>query len=82
MNRHQRLLDKALKTRGLSPTEVKTREDKYLCSIAFGLYRHADQTRDLKAQPDATYVLDEQERLAEAVLIAIDERLVEMDDED
>ena len=81
VNRHQRLLDKALKSRVLSRTEVKGREDRYLFSVACALYRHADALRDLKEQPDDEYVLHEQERMAEAVLIAIDEKLVDFEDE-
>ena len=81
VNRHQRLLDAALKTRGLSPTEVKAREDRYLFAVACGLYRQAHAAREGQEPPDAEYLLQEQERLAEAVLIGIDERLVEFDDD-
>lgn len=82
VNRHQRTLNKALHQRGLSPTEVKSREDKYLFAVACGLYRQEASTRELREQPDADYVLQEHERLGEAVLLAVDERLIELDDDE
>ncbi len=81
VNRHQRTLNSALHKRRLSPTEVKTREDKYLFAVACGLYRQEAATRDLTEQPDSEYVLQEHERLGEAVLLAVDERLIDLDDE-
>ena len=81
VNRDQRLLDRALKTRGLSRGEVEARSEKYLFAAACGLYRQEASIKELKDPPDDAYLLDEQERMAEAVLIAVDERLVEFDDE-
>lgn len=81
VNRDQRILEKALGSRKLSPTEVRVREERYLFAVACGLYRQEHQTRELKQQPDEQYVIQEQERLAEAVLIAIDEKLIELEDD-
>lgn len=81
VNRDQRILDKALSSRRLSPAEVKVREDRYLFAVACGLYRQEHQTRELDQEPDREYVVQEQERLAEAVLIAIDEKLIELEDD-
>ena len=81
VNRDQRILEKALSSRLLSPNEVKAREDRYLFAVACGLYRQEHQAQETKGQPDPDYLVQEQERLAEAVLIAIDERLVELEDE-
>ena len=50
VNRDQRILEKALGSRKLSPTEVKLREDRYLFAVACGLYRQEHQTRELEAR--------------------------------
>jgi hypothetical protein len=83
VNRDQRLLTRALDSRKLSKTETETREDRYLFAVGCGLYRREYQAQSLKdpPEPDSDYVRDEQERLAESVLIAIDEKLIDLDED-
>jgi hypothetical protein len=81
VNLHQRLLDRALHSRGLSKAEVDSRKDRYLFATACGLYRQEAALKDRKGAPDSDYLLEEQERMAEAVLIAVDEKLIELDDD-
>jgi hypothetical protein len=85
VNRDQRLLARALDNRRLSKLETESREDRYLFAVGCGLYRREylaqAQVLDDPPDSDSDYVRAEQERLAEAVLIAIDEKLIDLDDD-
>jgi len=80
VNRHHPLIDKALGDKSLSAEQVKTRGDRYLFAIGCGLFRQEYFLREGE-RPSDEHVRSEQERMAEAVLIAIDERMIELDDE-
>lgn len=81
VNRDQLQLSRALESRKLTKTEVESREDRYLFAVGCGLYRREYFMRSASDEPNPDYVLAEQERLAESVIIAIDEQLVDLEED-
>lgn len=79
VNRHHPLVAKALDDKTLSEGEVKSRENRYLFAIACGLFRQEYAAREGNRPNDSEFHA-EQERMAEAVLIAIDDRTVDFDE--
>jgi hypothetical protein len=79
VNRHHPLLDRALGDKSLTAEQVKGRGDRYLFAIGCGLFRQEYAMRD-GGRPDAKQIQAEQERMAEAVLIAIDDKTIELED--
>jgi hypothetical protein len=74
LNRDQRLLERALdQNKKLTKEQIQTRESRYLFPVACGLYEQYDAAKDLKDPPSAEYVTGELERIAEAVLLVIDQ---------
>ena len=74
LNRDQRLLERALDmNKKLSKEQIQTRESRYLFPVACGLYEQYEASKDLKDPPSPEYVKGELERLAEAVLLVIDQ---------
>jgi hypothetical protein len=74
INRDQRLLERALdRNKKLSKDQVQTRESRYLFPVACALYEQYEAVKDMKEPPTTEYVLGEMERLAEAVLLVIDQ---------
>jgi hypothetical protein len=74
LNRDQRLLERALdQNKKLTREQIQTRESRYLFPVACGLYEQYDAAKDLKDPPSREYVKGEIERLAEAVLLVIDQ---------
>lgn len=74
LNRDQRLLERALDlNKKLTKEQIQTRESRYLFPVACGLYEQYDAAKDLKDPPSSEYVKGELERLAEAVLLVIDQ---------
>lgn len=74
LNRDQRLLERALdQNKKLTKKQIQTRESRYLFPVACGLYEQYDAAKELKDPPSAEYVKRELERLAEAVLLVIDQ---------
>jgi hypothetical protein len=74
LNRDQRLLERALDlNKKLTKEQIQTRESRYLFPVACGLYEQYDAAKDLKDPPSPEYVKAELERLAEAVLLVIDQ---------
>ena len=74
LNRDQRLLERALdQNKKLTKEQIQTRESRYLFPVACGLYEQYDAAKDLKDPPSPEYVQGELERLAEAVLLVIDQ---------
>ncbi len=72
VNRHYHLLDAALKGRTLTPEAIETRATRYQFPVACALWlQHDDLTRTAQ-KPDEKYQAAERERMAEAVLVAID----------
>ena len=57
----------------LTKEQIQTRESRYLFPVACGLYAQFDATKDLENSPSAEYVTGELERLAEAVILVIDQ---------
>jgi hypothetical protein len=74
LNRDQRLLERALdQNKKLTKEQIQTREGRYLFPVACGLYEQYDATKEMKEPPSSEYVSGELERLAEAVLLVIDQ---------
>jgi hypothetical protein len=74
LNRDQRRLEKALdRHKKLTKEQIQTRESRYLFPVACGLYEQYDAAKDMKEPPSPGYVRGELERLAEAVLLVIDQ---------
>jgi hypothetical protein len=74
LNRDQRLLERALdQNKKLTKEQIQTRESRYLFPVACGLYEQYDAAKELKDPPSPEYVKGELERLAEAVLLVIDQ---------
>lgn len=82
VNRHHPLIDRALGDKTLSEEQVKTRANRYLFAIGCGLFRQEYAAREGASRPDDEQLQAEQERMAEAVLIAIDDKHIDFDDED
>jgi hypothetical protein len=72
VNRHFHVLDTALAGRSLTPEQIDTRATRYQFPVACALWlqNHALATTDPK--PSEQYQQQELERMAEAVLVAID----------
>jgi hypothetical protein len=79
VNRNHPFIEKAFKNNSLSEEQIENRAEKYLVAVGCGLFRQAYMNREDGIQIDDDQLASEQERLAEAVLIAIDDRLVELD---
>lgn len=80
VNRHHPLLDQALSERRLNRERIDARAERYLFAIACGLFRQGYAERQLADPRNAEEVAAEQERMAEVALIAIDDRMVELED--
>lgn len=80
VNRHHALIDRMLSDKTLSEDQSKTRGDKYLFAIGCGLFRQEFAYRENGKRPDKDQIEGEQERMAEAVLIAIDDKSIELED--
>ena len=72
VNRHHALLDRALAGRSLTPDQIGTRADRYQYPVACALWLQHDAVRRAEQAPDEKYQGAELERMAEAVLVAID----------
>ncbi|WP_456425238.1 hypothetical protein [Rhodocaloribacter sp.] len=75
VNRHYTELDKAFKGRNLTPEQIQTRADRYQYPVACGLWLQDFSLRNLadgKPRPTDDYVERELQRLADAVIVAID----------
>ncbi|MBI3648453.1 MAG: hypothetical protein HY240_06885 [Actinobacteria bacterium] len=72
VNRHYTALDKALAARTLTPEAVDTRANRYLYPIAAALWLQHHELKTARPRPDDKYLEAEKQRLAEAVLVAID----------
>jgi hypothetical protein len=74
LNRDQRRLETALdRNKKLTKEQIQTRESRYVFPVACGLYEQYDAAKDMKDPPTPGYVKGELERLAEAVLLVIDQ---------
>jgi hypothetical protein len=74
LNRDQRLLERALdRNKKLTKEQIQTRESRYLFPVSCGLYEQYEAAKDMKEPPSPEYVKGELERLAEAVLLVIDQ---------
>jgi hypothetical protein len=74
LNRDQRLLERALDgNKKLSKDQIQTRESRYLFPVACALYEQYEAVQEIKEPPTTEYVAGEMERLAEAVLLVIDQ---------
>ena len=80
VNRHHPLVDKALGNKALTEDQVKARGDRYLFAIACGLFRQEYAHKESGRRPPDEQLQAEQERMAEAVLIAIDDKSIDLDD--
>jgi hypothetical protein len=79
VNRHHRLLETALNDRSLSPEQVKGRAERYLFAMGCGLFRQEYAMRESGSRPSDEQVHAEQVRMAEAVLMAIDDKMLDLD---
>lgn len=79
VNEDQKQLAVVLRSRRLTGPELETRKNRYLFPVACGLYKREYFIRSSDTDVDDEYLLAEQERLAEAVLFAIDEKLIELE---
>ena len=74
LNRDQRLLERALDhNKKLTKEQIQTRETRYLFPVACSLYQQYDAAKEMKDPPSDEYIKGELERLAEAVLLVIDQ---------
>jgi hypothetical protein len=80
VNRHHPLIDKALSDKTLTEERVKNRENRYLFAIACGLFRQ-EYAKKEGGHLTEEQIQAEQDRMAEAVLIAIDERMLDLDND-
>lgn len=72
VNRHYRLLDAALAGRSLTPEQIDTRATRYQFPVACALWLQQHDLKTAEPKPDEKYQQAELERMAEAVLVAID----------
>lgn len=72
VNRHLDLLEKALAPRSLTPEAIETRATRYQYPIACALWLQEQAAKTADPRPSEAYQRDEQRRMAEAVLVAID----------
>jgi len=74
LNRDQRRLETALdRNKKLNEEQIKARENRYLLPVACALFEQHEAVKDAKEPPSEEYVKGELERLAEAVLLVIDQ---------
>jgi hypothetical protein len=74
LNRDQRLLERALDhNKKLTKEQIQTRETRYLFPVACNLYQQYDAAKEMEDPPSDEYIKGELERLAEAVLLVIDQ---------
>lgn len=72
VNRNFTALDKALAARTLTEAAVEIRATRYMYPIAVALWLQHREMKIASPKPDEKYVETEKQRLAEAVLVAID----------
>lgn len=72
LNRDYAPLKKALASRDLTPEAIDTRATRYQYPIACALWLQHHELRNTEPRPDERYEKAEKQRLAEAVLVAID----------
>ena len=72
VNRHHDLLARALASRSLTPEQIETRATRYQYPVACALWLQNDAATRAEQAPDDKYQKAELERVAEAVLVAID----------
>jgi len=72
VNRNQHLLEAALSGRTLTSEQIDTRATRYQFPVACALWLQAHELKATDPKPDERYLQAEMERLAEAVLVAID----------
>ena len=72
VNRNYHRLDAALAGRSLTAEQIETRATRYQYPVACALWLQDHDLRNTDPKPDARYQKAELERLAEAVLVAID----------
>lgn len=80
VNRHHPLLVRALNDKRLSSERINASADQYLFAIACGLFRLAYSERNADSPREGEQIAAEQERMAEVALIAIDDRIVDLED--
>lgn len=74
LNREQRLLEKALDhNKKLTKEQIQTRAGRYLFPVACALYEQHEAAKEMTDAPSSEYITGELERLAEAVLLVIDQ---------
>ena len=74
LNRDQHLLETALdRNKKLSQEQIEKREDRYLLPVACALFEQHEAVKSVDQAPGEEYVKGEMERLAEAVLLVIDQ---------
>ena len=72
LNRDYAPLKKALASRDLTPEAIDTRATRYQFLVACALWLQHHDLRNTDPRPDERYEKAEKQRLAEAVLVAID----------
>jgi hypothetical protein len=72
VNRHYRLLDAALSGRTVTPEVIDVRTGRYQFPVACALWLQYYDLKSANPKPDEKYQRGELERMAEAVLAAID----------
>jgi hypothetical protein len=78
INRDQRLLERALDTnKKLTKEQIQNRESRYLFPMACALYEQYDAVKSIAEPPSTEYIAGEFERLAQAVLLVIDQDALE-----
>jgi hypothetical protein len=81
VNRDHRLIERALGDKLLSEEQVKGRANRYLFAVGCGLFRQEYALREGATRPTDEQIQAEQERMAEAVLMAIDDRMLDLDND-
>jgi hypothetical protein len=72
VNRHYHLLERALAGKNLTPDAIETRATRYQFPVACALWLQHDAVKRTEPKPPDEYLQAESERMAEAVLVAID----------
>lgn len=72
VNRHFQALDKALSGPTLTAEVIGVRSERYQYPVACGLWLQHHAQKSAETKPDERYLTQEAQRLAEAVLVAID----------
>lgn len=74
LNRNQRRLEAALDgNRKLNPEQIEKRAERYLLPVACALFEQHEAAKAAADSPTDEYVKGEMERLAEAILLVIDQ---------